>query len=275
MEARMHPRSDNDQRCLSFTLSVSPRCRVFSYRDHLGNNVHQLRYTGRALAARDRCRGAGRATADCRRFRLLAPSRSAWDELDSLVSARAIFLKCCCPSEFAKPTRPLRCSTWRKYSTYAAATILWCLLRQLNASLYHWFDYDASRALSVNSPIDDRPRIKKGRLPGLCPHHDCVGAPCGDPLPLRERLSISRRGQWSSVRRPTQRMPGLRPFCPRWAGLGFDPTNNLLAQNRYIRTALGRDYSDVPPTRGIYRGSKDSRAVRGGEGLKIRGFAAP
>jgi len=46
MEARMHPRSDNNQRCLSFSLSVSPRCRVFSYRDHLGNNVHHFDIPG-------------------------------------------------------------------------------------------------------------------------------------------------------------------------------------------------------------------------------------
>src|ERR1017187_4825530 len=36
METRMHPRSDSHQHCLTFTLSVSPRCRVFTYRDHLG-----------------------------------------------------------------------------------------------------------------------------------------------------------------------------------------------------------------------------------------------
>ena len=42
----MHPRSDNNQRCLSFSLSVSPRCRVFSYRDHLGNNVHHFDIPG-------------------------------------------------------------------------------------------------------------------------------------------------------------------------------------------------------------------------------------
>lgn len=28
METRMHPRSDQEQRCLTFHLSVSPRCRV-------------------------------------------------------------------------------------------------------------------------------------------------------------------------------------------------------------------------------------------------------
>ena len=42
METRMHPRTDSAQRCLSFALSVSPRCRVFAYRDHLGNSIHHF-----------------------------------------------------------------------------------------------------------------------------------------------------------------------------------------------------------------------------------------
>ena len=46
MEARMHPRSEGGQRCLTFHLSVSPRCRVFSYRDHLGNNIHHFDIPG-------------------------------------------------------------------------------------------------------------------------------------------------------------------------------------------------------------------------------------
>src|SRR5580704_19674110 len=46
METRMHPRSDLNQRCHTFHLSVSPRCRVFSYRDHLANNVHHFDIPG-------------------------------------------------------------------------------------------------------------------------------------------------------------------------------------------------------------------------------------
>ena len=42
----MHPRSDQNQRCLTFHLSVSPRCRVFSYRDHLANQVHHFDIPG-------------------------------------------------------------------------------------------------------------------------------------------------------------------------------------------------------------------------------------
>src|ERR1700760_3347811 len=46
METRMHPRSDANQRCLTFQLSVTPRCRVFSYRDHLANHVHHFDIPG-------------------------------------------------------------------------------------------------------------------------------------------------------------------------------------------------------------------------------------
>src|SRR6266571_2312084 len=46
METRMHPRSDSNQHCLTFSLSVSPRCRVFTYRDHQGNNVQHFDIPG-------------------------------------------------------------------------------------------------------------------------------------------------------------------------------------------------------------------------------------
>ena len=50
----------------------------------------------------------------------------------------------------------------------------------------------------------------------------------------------------------------VEAFLPHLGWVGFDPTNNLLAHERHIRTALGRDYADVPPTTGTYRGHTDS-----------------
>jgi transglutaminase-like putative cysteine protease len=41
---------------------------------------------------------------------------------------------------------------------------------------------------------------------------------------------------------------------PELGWVGFDPTNNLIAAERHIRVAIGRDYSDVPPTRGVFKG---------------------
>ncbi|MHB1023782.1 MAG: hypothetical protein ACYC46_03675 [Acidobacteriaceae bacterium] len=40
--------------------------------------------------------------------------------------------------------------------------------------------------------------------------------------------------------------------------MGFDPTNRLIAGDRHIHTAIGRDYADVPPTKGIFRGNAAS-----------------
>jgi transglutaminase-like putative cysteine protease len=45
---------------------------------------------------------------------------------------------------------------------------------------------------------------------------------------------------------------------PDLGWIGFDPTNNTVAAERHIRVAVGRDYADVPPTRGIFRGRADS-----------------
>ena len=42
MEVRMHPRSETTQRCFTFRLSVNPRARIFTFQDHLGNQVHHF-----------------------------------------------------------------------------------------------------------------------------------------------------------------------------------------------------------------------------------------
>ena len=38
----MHPRSETTQRCFTFRLSVNPRARIFTFQDHLGNQVHHF-----------------------------------------------------------------------------------------------------------------------------------------------------------------------------------------------------------------------------------------
>ena len=42
MEVRMHPRSESNQRCFVFQLSVNPRARIFAYTDFRGNLVHHF-----------------------------------------------------------------------------------------------------------------------------------------------------------------------------------------------------------------------------------------
>lgn len=48
-------------------------------------------------------------------------------------------------------------------------------------------------------------------------------------------------------------------FLPGDGWIGFDPTNCNLADERYIKIAVGRDYEDVAPVRGSYYGSANCR----------------
>jgi transglutaminase-like putative cysteine protease len=43
-------------------------------------------------------------------------------------------------------------------------------------------------------------------------------------------------------------------LLPGQVWVGFDPTNNIPASDRHIVVAVGRDYNDVTPLRGSYRG---------------------
>jgi transglutaminase-like putative cysteine protease len=50
----------------------------------------------------------------------------------------------------------------------------------------------------------------------------------------------------------------VEAFMPDLGWVGFDPTNNRMADERHIRVAIGRDYADVPPTHGTFRGKAES-----------------
>src|SRR5271155_3994629 len=104
METRMHPRSDQNQRCLTFHLSVSPRCRVFSYRDHLANNVHHFDIPGQhgqlVIVAESlvEVQPAPQIPA------FMTPE--AWADLDAIVE-QGDYWEMLLPSEFAAPTPAL------------------------------------------------------------------------------------------------------------------------------------------------------------------------
>jgi transglutaminase-like putative cysteine protease len=48
-------------------------------------------------------------------------------------------------------------------------------------------------------------------------------------------------------------------FVPDTGWCGLDPTNNRAADGHYVKVATGRDYSDVSPVKGTYRGTGSRR----------------
>ena len=50
----------------------------------------------------------------------------------------------------------------------------------------------------------------------------------------------------------------VEALLPGLGWIGFDPTNDVITGTRHIRTAVGRDYADVPPTIGTMKGRTET-----------------
>jgi transglutaminase-like putative cysteine protease len=247
MEVRMHPRSDSNQRCLTFSLSVSPRCRVFSYRDHLSNNIHHFDIPGQhgQLVIVAESLVEYQPLADIPSF--LAPD--AWRELDTMV-AEGDYWEMLLPSEFACPTPALERLAGQLDIRRRDDPMM--LLREINDRLYDWFSY-SPRTTRVDSPIDEAIESRQGVCQDFA--HIMItlvrllGIPCRY---VSGYLYHRKEDHDRSTSDATHAW--VEALLPHLGWVGFDPTNALVAGNRHVRAALGRDYADVPPTKGIFLG---------------------
>lgn len=48
-------------------------------------------------------------------------------------------------------------------------------------------------------------------------------------------------------------------YIPGYGWLGIDPTNNCVANDMHVRLAVGRNFSDCSPVKGVYKGSANHR----------------
>jgi transglutaminase-like putative cysteine protease len=251
MEARMHPRSDSSQHCLSFTLSVSPRCRVFTYRDYLGNNVHHFDIPGEhnqlVIVAESVVEQQSLPEAPG----FLASD--AWSALDDFIET-GDYWEMLLPSTFAIETPAVK--QLAKEMDVRRRDDPLMLVHELNQRLFEFFEY-VPRSTRVDSPIDEA--ILNGR--GVCQDfaHTMIALLRHVRIPARYVSGYLYRSREDHDRStPDATHAWVEALMPHLGWVGFDPTNNLVAHHRHIRTAVGRDYADVPPTHGIFRGSAAS-----------------
>jgi transglutaminase-like putative cysteine protease len=251
METRMHPRSDHSQHCLSFSLSVSPRCRVFSYRDHYGNNVQHFDIPGDhdQLVIVAESLVEQQIQTDVPAF--LAPD--AWGALDAMV-AEGDYGEMLLPSTFAQPT-PALLEMARELNAVRRDDPL-MVVHELNKSIYEYFEY-VPRSTRVDSPIDEAIASHKGVCQDFA--HTMIALLRHIGIPARYVSGYLYRGREDHDRStPDASHAWVEVLLPHLNWVGFDPTNDLIAYNRHIRAAVGRDYADVPPTHGVFRGKTES-----------------
>jgi transglutaminase-like putative cysteine protease len=251
-EVRMHPRNDSNQRCLNFSLSVSPRCRVFSHRDHLGNQVHHFDIPGQ----HQQLVMIGESLVEHQPLSDIPPflTPDAWEELDVLI-AEGDYWEMLLPSEFARPTAELL-ELASKLDVVRRDDPL-MMLHELNGRLYDYFTY-VPRSTRVDSPIEEALTTREGVCQDFA--HVMIALVRLLGIPCRYVSGYLHHRKQDHDRSTSDATHAwVEAFLPHLGWVGFDPTNHLIASNRHIRTALGRDYADVPPTKGIYRGRANSQ----------------
>jgi transglutaminase-like putative cysteine protease len=250
MEVRMQPRSDLRQRCLTFALEVHPRANVMSYRDFFGNAVHHFDIPGRHETIEISAQAIVEVTPP------LDPRQrksSAWDGLDTRVQ-EGDYWEMLLPSQFAKPTELLEKLAAELDLKRSGEPL--ALLRELNEALYDKFDY-VPNSTNVDSPIDDALRTRQGVCQDFA--HIMIALVRQLKIPCRYVSGYLYHGSEDKDRSPAGATHAwVEAYLGEAGWVAFDPTNNLLGSERHVCVAVGRDYSDVPPTRGVYKGEADS-----------------
>ena len=201
MEARMQPRSDGPQRCLSFQLMVQPKARVQYYRDYLGNMVHHFDVPGR----HKQLSIVADALVDVQPALALPASlgENAWDELDDTIAA-GDYIEMLMPSHFGQSTELLEqfaCELDVESREKSRQRDPLDFVLNLNAQLYSKIAY-VPKSTRVDSPIDHALESRQGVCQDFAHGHADRPHPAHwNSPPLRFGLPVPQGGRKDALGR--------------------------------------------------------------------------
>jgi transglutaminase-like putative cysteine protease len=243
---RLRPRSDSSQYCTKYELNVAPRTRVFAYVDRFGNDVQHFA----VLPEHDVLSITARSS--------IITVRPPEPEIPAPVSAADLALD----PELRWLYEELHESQYVVFGPGLKALanevgepgdddlVAWYL--HAGTVIHDTFAYD-KKATSVQTTIDEAIRARAGVCQDYA--HILVALCRFSGIPARYVSGYVYSGQEGSV----LGADASHAWCEAYLGprgwVGFDPTNDTLIDDRFARIAAGRDYRDVSPVRGLYKGS--------------------
>ncbi|CAN5137478.1 transglutaminase family protein [soil metagenome] len=238
-EMRVEPVSDNDQSCQSFSLTLSQPASINRFQDGFGNRVHHFNLRApnmevKALAA---------AVVETHpKFSDWTASTAAYPlDPDTLPIHTLDYMM------LHGPVRrtPLLEPVLKALQPVDGVRVLDVVLA-VSTHIFKNFEY-AKAVTNASSPIDDV--LSRGQ--GVCQDfaHLMIGILRSFGIPTRYVSGYIHRENQES-----QSHAWCESWVPDLGWVGSDPTNNMPVSEAHVKVAFGRDYTDVPPNKGIYRG---------------------
>ncbi|HWD27445.1 MAG TPA: transglutaminase family protein [Rhizomicrobium sp.] len=252
MELRMQPRSEGPQMLRSFQIVTNPRAQLYAYTDYLGNAVYHFN----VLRDHDELRIEAQAVVEIAAGRELpgAADTLEWGRYNgyNLSDDQFDLLE---PSTFARSTPDLRAFIAAHGLEKPAGGDPLTALRSLSKTIHDAFEYMPG-VTDASSPIDVALKVRRGVCQDFSHIMIAVARSWGIPARYVSGYLANGRGRDRSSDDATHAW--VEAYLPSLGWIGFDPTNDIAAAERHIRAAVGRDYADVPPTRGTFKGGAES-----------------
>jgi transglutaminase-like putative cysteine protease len=245
----LQPRSDPSQYCTKFELNVAPRARLFSYADRFGNDVQHFAvlpdHDVLAVIARSSVITVRPAVppipSPVTRADLADDPQLTWlyDELHE--------------SRYVAFGPELRAFAARVGDPGSDDLVAWFL--HAGTTIKHEFAYTKD-ATGVNTTVDE---VIRGRA-GVCQDyaHVLIALCRLYGIPARYVSGYIFSGQEGAVLGADASHAWCEAYFGPHGWVGFDPTNDTLIDDRFAKIAVGRDYRDVSPVRGVYKGASRS-----------------
>jgi transglutaminase-like putative cysteine protease len=245
-EVRLKPLDDASQLCRSFELRVDPATALRDYVDFYGNGVHYFD----VVAAHDRlvieAVSEVETTPNSARPPVPAVPREAL-ESEAEREMRTEFLV---DSHYV----PLDVAVWKeaKDALGESSSDVWSDIRRICRHVYKTFAY-RPRSTGVATLATDAIRLRAGVCQDFA--HVALGMCRCSGIPARYVSGYFAR----SLVKPDEEEAShawIEGYVPGYGWAAFDPTHDRVADERYVKVASGRDYADIRPVSGTYRGGK-------------------
>jgi transglutaminase-like putative cysteine protease len=254
MELWLQPQKSGRQRLISFDLELDPAARLFSYVDAFGNAAYHFNQP----KPHERLTIVSRAAVETDPVEALPEvlDLGEWDRLRSEF-LRGEWFDFLHPHGFADSTPRLEAFVRAHGLDGAHLRDPLTAVRRLSDTLYEALAYDPG-VTTAESPIDHA--LEAGR--GVCQDfaHIMIAICRGWGVPARyvSGYLFTDREHGGDRSDPDASHAWVEVFLPSLRWVGFDPTNRTIAGERHVVVAVGRDYGDVPPSRGVYKGDAES-----------------
>lgn len=235
----------------SHWIEVSPDVPMFSHRDYFGNLVHEFSVPFRHSYLEIT------ATSD---VTLFAPSHEPLNSLMKIKEAKEWldkyqleFYDYLNPSIFVPITEEVRNFAKKILDPERRLTDA---IIDLNQIFTKEFKYK-SGATNINTPIDE---VIQKRM-GVCQDfsHTMIAALRSAGIAARYVSgyieSYDPDSKQPEMVGAEQSHAWLDVYIPDFSWFGLDPTNNMISSEKHMRVGLGRDFRDVSPVRGTFKGS--------------------